>query len=94
MDLQKKKRYVNISVWVVVILFLLLFFTDHLTKAMALLFISGGVFGLITRNIPNYRVSNNPFIKNDTGYSKDSIIGPLFNIFFIIAGLFCLSISI
>jgi hypothetical protein len=86
MDLQKKKRYVNTSVWIVVLLFLLLFFTNHITKACAILFISGGIFGLITRNIPYYRISNNPYIKKDMGYEKGSIAGPLINVVFIING--------
>lgn len=94
MDLKKKKLYVNITVVIVVILFLILFFTDHLALAVSILFMSGGILGLITRNIANYKASNNfPFSNKTVSYDEDSIAGPLLNIGFLILGLITFFIS-
>lgn len=87
MGLQKKKRYVKISVGLTIILFLILFFGGYQIKAVSLLFISGGVLGIITKTAPFGRPSRNPYMRDGLDYR--SIIDPIMNVLFVIIGLMC-----
>ncbi len=88
----KKESSIKLCVAMVVIIFLILFFSDHQPKALSFLFISGGVLGLVTKTDPFARISKNPFVTTKLSYSEDSIVGPLMNIFIIFIGLICIGI--
>ena len=82
-----KPLHLKICVITIIVLFIVLLFTGAPSKALSLLFISGGILGLITKTMPFSRPPKFPSKHYKISYDEDSIIKPLINILFIFVGL-------